>query len=160
MDHQRSTLRGKWKWRVRQNLLNERFKNNIFSLKNLTIRAGSLSIKNGGVTRRVIDSFFNENYGNFENDIALMRLDEPLEFNDAVQPIAIATEEIKPKSEVTISGWGTEYTGGFTPTFLKFNTLKVLSRKECGCPMSSPLCYEGVLCLGHNVNNGACNGDR
>lgn len=134
--------------------------NYFYRLKNLTIRAGSLSIKNGGVTRRVIDSFFNEGYGNFENDIALMRLGEPLEFNDAIQPIAIATEEIEPETNVTISGWGTEFTGGFTPTYLKFNTLKVLSKAECGCPMISPLCFNGVVCLGHTVNNGACNGDR
>lgn len=117
-------------------------------------------MKDGGVTRRVIDSFFNENYGNFENDIALMRLGEPLEFNDGIRSIDIANEEIRQKTEVTISGWGTEYTGGFTPIFLKFNKLKVLSKKECGCPMKSPLCYDGVLCLGHKLNNGACNGDR
>lgn len=118
-------------------------------------------MKEGGITRRIVDSFYNEKYGNFENDIALMRLDEPLEFNEAILPIAIATEETKLNSEVTISGWGTEFTGGTTPTYLKFNKLKVLSKHECGCPMSSPLCYDGLLCLGkYQVNNGACNGDR
>lgn len=117
-------------------------------------------MKSGGVTRKVIKSITHENYENFENDIALMRLDEPLEFNDEIRPIQIETEELPIDTELTISGWGTEYTGGFTPTYLKFNQVNILSGRECGCPMDSPLCYQGTLCLGHNKNNGACNGDR
>lgn len=117
-------------------------------------------MKHGGVTRKVTDSFYHENYGNYRNDIALMRLDEPLDFDESVQPIEIETEELSPETELTISGWGTEYFGGYTPQYLKFNTLKILSGEKCGCPDDSPLCYEGTLCLGHDFNNGACNGDR
>lgn len=117
-------------------------------------------MKSGGVTRQVVKSFFHEKYGNFENDIALMKLDKPLKFNDGIQPIQIETEELNPGVELTISGWGTEYTGGFSPTYLKYNKLRILNGNECGCPMDSPLCYKGTLCLGHNLNNGACNGDR
>lgn len=136
------------------------FSNFFFSLNTLSIRAGSISIKSGGVTRKVIKSFSHENYGNFENDIALMRLDEPLEFNEAIQPIDIETEELESETELTISGWGTEFTGGPTPNFLKYNNLTILNGKRCGCPTKSPLCYQGTLCLGHSFNNGACNGDR
>lgn len=128
-------------------------------MSGLSIRAGSISMKSGGVTRKVVKSFFHEKYGDFKNDIALMRLDKPLQFNDAIQPIQMQNEELRPGIDVTISGWGTEYTGGFTPTYLKYNKLKILNGKECGCPMDSPLCFAGTLCLGHNVNNGACNGD-
>lgn len=117
-------------------------------------------MKSGGITRKVIDSFYHENYGNFENDIALMRLEEPLEFSDSIQAISIEKVELDANTNVTISGWGTEFTGGFTPTFLKFNNLRILSKKECGCPTGDALCYDGTLCLGHSKGNGACNGDR
>jgi secreted trypsin-like serine protease len=42
-------------------------------------------------------------------DIALIRLDRPLEFNDFVQPIALAAQTTRPPQagRVTVFGWGT-----------------------------------------------------
>lgn len=40
------------------------------------------------------------------HDIALIRLQEPIEFNEKVQPIKISSKEVKAGENLKVTGWG------------------------------------------------------
>lgn len=110
-----------------------------------------------GIRRNVVESIPHEGYGNLLNDIALMKLNRPLEFNDAIRPIELLTEEIPDNGEVVISGWGKVSNWGQISNALKFNTLRAINQYDCANQVG--INFEGLVCLGHNQGNGACNGD-
>lgn len=121
----------------------------------LSILAGTNTLSKGGERRQVIKSIYHERYGNFKFDIALMRLDNPLEFNDAIKPIEIFTNQVPVYAEIIISGWGKDSTWGQPTERMKFNTLVAISDEECAA--KTDIAFEGLICLGHSKNNGACN---
>lgn len=122
-----------------------------------TIRAGSTNRLVGGVVRQVIKIIVHENYGDFINDVALLKLDSSLVYSDNIQPIALASSEVPVGSSVVISGWGRLKTGGDSPIKLQWNTLSSISKLKCFTSifMSS----DALICLAHQQDNGACNGD-
>lgn len=65
-------------------------------------------------------------------DIALLKLEKPLAFNEFVQPIALPEPESTPEGEVTLSGWGSISSSGFgTPNTLQKAELPVVDVKTC-----------------------------
>lgn len=70
----------------------------------LKILAGTNKLSNGGITRDVAEQIPHENYGNFMNDIALLKLQEPLTFDDSIKPIELGKEELPTGAQVVISG--------------------------------------------------------
>ncbi|CRL03495.1 CLUMA_CG016525, isoform A, partial [Clunio marinus] len=127
-------------------------------VEQLSILAGSNILGVGGSWRNVVETIIHEDYGNFKNDIALMRLDRPLNFSDSIQSVELLEENIPALSEVTICGWGRTSNIGFISTLLKYNVIEKLDNKNCS--FATPTFnFDGVLCLGHSINNGACNGD-
>uniref|UniRef100_A0A1L8EGG5 Putative serine protease sp24d-like protein n=1 Tax=Haematobia irritans TaxID=7368 RepID=A0A1L8EGG5_HAEIR len=125
--------------------------------KYFTIRAGSTNRLMGGVVKQVVEIIVHEDYGNFINDVALLKLESPLIFSANIQAIPIATEEVPVGSAVGISGWGRLKTGGDIPIKLQHNTLESISKLKCftSILMSS----DALICLAHPSDNGACNGD-
>lgn len=119
---------------------------------NLEVLAGTIDLKSGGVRRRVKKEVKHEKYGSFMNDVALLVLDEPFEFSSSIQRIELQNDELELISNVTIIGWGKTSNWGFPSQMLKYNTVKVDSIVGC-----SGLGYEGIICLGHPFDNGACN---
>ena len=57
----------------------------------------------------------NFSYRGFYNDLALLRLDRPVEFNEYVQPICLPSSSQSTKAFVgevaTVAGWGSTYYG-------------------------------------------------
>ena len=82
-------------------------------------------------------------------------MDEPLEFDESISAIELATKEVPANSKVLISGWGRIYTQGPISNYLKYNTLRALSQSEC--TSRTGINYKGLICLGHSSGNGACN---
>lgn len=41
-----------------------------------------------------------------ENDIALLKLQSPLQFNECVRPVGILNSELPPLETCTVTGWG------------------------------------------------------
>lgn len=75
-----------------------------------TVRAGSASVKTGGQIRtiqRKVQHFDYEVF-TFDYDIGIMKLSEPLVFDERVQPIKFAEKrDPLPAGKIaTISGWG------------------------------------------------------
>ncbi|XP_067635708.1 transmembrane protease serine 9-like [Eurosta solidaginis] len=121
------------------------------------VRVGSVQRAAGGQLLNVKRIIVNKSYGNFLNDIALLELEEPLEFTKNIQPIEIADEEVPSGEDVIISGWGTLTTFGYLPHRLQWNTLKALTTEECEDAIKMGV--DSFICLAHQSGNGACNGD-
>ncbi|KAH8276643.1 hypothetical protein KR044_001091, partial [Drosophila immigrans] len=123
----------------------------------LSIRAGSNDRFAGGVLIQIVEVIVHEDYGNFLNDLAVLRLETPLIFSDNIKPIALPTENTPDDADIIISGWGRLTAGGDLPRYLQWNTLQSISFAKC----DELIGYgkENMLCLLHPANNGACNGD-
>ncbi|XP_033170213.1 serine protease SP24D [Drosophila mauritiana] len=122
-----------------------------------TIRAGSNDRFSGGVLVQVAEVIVHEEYGNFLNDVALLRLETPLILSASIQPIDLPTADTPADVDVVISGWGRIKHQGDLPRYLQYNTLKSITRQQCEELIDFG--FEGELCLLHKVDNGACNGD-
>lgn len=69
---------------------------------------GTNDLKNGGTYYKVEDFLVHDDHNNpmYAYDIALIRVQGTIEFNDRVQPIELSTEEIEDGEAVTLTGWG------------------------------------------------------
>ncbi|XP_017123866.1 serine protease SP24D-like [Drosophila elegans] len=125
--------------------------------EHFTIRAGSNDRFSGGVLHQVAEVIVHEEYGNFLNDVALLRLETPLILSSSIQPIDLPTADTPADVDVVISGWGRIKHMGDLPRYLQYNTLTSISTAKCDELIEFG--FEGELCLLHKVDNGACNGD-
>ncbi|XP_013110302.1 serine protease SP24D [Stomoxys calcitrans] len=124
----------------------------------LSIRAGSLSPIFGGQQVGVANITINPAYDWFHHDIAVLKLSEPLEFNENVQAIALANADPPSGVQVSTSGWGRTSTYGPFATLLKNHTLTSLTRDDCE-KESKRFVPKSVICLMGGDNNGICKGD-
>lgn len=70
---------------------------------------GTNSLSSGGTRYNTNKTFVHENYtrSNYAYDVALLRVQTPIEFNEKVQPIKISSKVIEPGTEnLKITGWG------------------------------------------------------
>ncbi|XP_034476024.1 serine protease SP24D-like [Drosophila innubila] len=131
--------------------------NVVYPASQMSIRAGSNDRFSGGILLNIAEIIAHENYGDFLNDVALLRVETPFIYSNSIRPIALPTQNTPAGVDIIISGWGRLTHGGDLPRFLQWNTLKSLSLEECeehidwGVP--------SALCLIHEADNGACNGD-
>lgn len=80
------------------------------SASNWSVVVGAHHIGNDGESYEVDQVI---NHGDYhstsvENDIALLQTNQPIQFNDAVQPIAMRAQFVEGGAESIISGWGVE----------------------------------------------------
>uniref|UniRef100_A0A182PFL9 Peptidase S1 domain-containing protein n=1 Tax=Anopheles epiroticus TaxID=199890 RepID=A0A182PFL9_9DIPT len=121
----------------------------------IVVVAGTINL-NGGVRRTVARVLPHERYGNFQNDVALLQLQQALPSTAHIRPIALRTSGVPAGSEVIISGWGRMYQGGPVSTMLRYNRATVVTDQQCR--MATGI-SSGLICFTSPVNNGACNGD-
>ncbi|XP_055915313.1 serine protease SP24D-like [Eupeodes corollae] len=122
-----------------------------------SIYAGSTNRVSGGIEVAVANIKVHEKYGNFLNDLAVLTLAKSLSFSKKIAPISLQNREIPHDAQVLISGWGRLSTNGDIPMQLQYNTLNAVSERRCFA--SQGLNDDSILCLAHQKNNGACNGD-
>ncbi|CAL1277043.1 unnamed protein product [Larinioides sclopetarius] len=74
----------------------------------------------------------------YYNDIALLRLERPVDFNEYVMPVCLPSPSlplVKDKDlegkQVTVMGWGDESYGGKTSRVLKEASFPIVPRKSC-----------------------------
>ncbi|XP_073833450.1 serine protease SP24D-like [Musca autumnalis] len=125
-----------------------------FSADYISIRAGSRQHEKGGQVIQAAELKIHPNYDKSHNDIALVKLSRPLEFNNNVQPIALAQHEPPTGVPIIKSGWGLTKKGGSTPKYLQYNTFVARRHADCG-----RVTDESVLCLAHSLGQGICMGD-
>uniref|UniRef100_A0A0K8UDQ6 Serine protease SP24D n=1 Tax=Bactrocera latifrons TaxID=174628 RepID=A0A0K8UDQ6_BACLA len=128
-----------------------------YPAKYFQVRVGSIQRAVGGQLLKLKRILVNKAYGNFLNDLALLELEKPLVFTKNIKAIELAEEEVPSGEDVIISGWGRLYTNGPIPYRMQWNTLKALNTEEC--EEAIEMGYDSLICLAHQANNGACNGD-
>jgi len=105
------------------------------------------------------------NEANYENDIAIIKLDKEINFKDlsgTVTPVCLARKrgDIYEDAEVVVAGWGALSEGGSQATVLMEATLTAISNSACGSDFiyDKSLITDNMLCA---VGEGkdACQGD-
>ncbi|KAH8412213.1 hypothetical protein KR009_000507, partial [Drosophila setifemur] len=75
--------------------------------EDISVRAGSSWSNQGGTLVTVFAMTHHGHYNtNADNDIAVLRLDKPLQFSETIKPIPLAEEAPTIGSVAIISGWG------------------------------------------------------
>lgn len=95
------------------------------------------------------------------NDIALIRLNEPVEFSETIQPILPPTSSFLPvNSELTAIGFGLRNTSDTTlAPILQHATLNVISHRECLRTFPFLFLRQSVICTRGLQSESTCNGD-
>uniref|UniRef100_A0A1I8NLI1 Peptidase S1 domain-containing protein n=1 Tax=Stomoxys calcitrans TaxID=35570 RepID=A0A1I8NLI1_STOCA len=123
----------------------------------LSIRAGSIYVNRGGQEANVSEITVHPSYNENDNDIALMKLAAPLQMNENVRAIELATEEPPVGSFVTTSGWGRLSQDGAQPEILQYFAMLGLPNAECKTWL--PRLSDNTICLVHFNGQGVCRGD-
>ncbi|XP_055385780.1 transmembrane protease serine 9-like [Condylostylus longicornis] len=129
----------------------------LISADSFFIRAGTNILGIDGQVKQAQEVYVHEKYRMNLNDVAVIKLAEPLEYNSKIQEIEMDKEDVPVGAVVTISGWGKTAHGGKRSEVLKTATLKVLSIEQCD--KKSGLGFKQTICLDHPVGTGACQGD-
>uniref|UniRef100_A0A182LXQ3 Peptidase S1 domain-containing protein n=1 Tax=Anopheles culicifacies TaxID=139723 RepID=A0A182LXQ3_9DIPT len=118
-----------------------------------TVHAGSAHLDAGGHRFGVRAVHPHEDYGSFQNDIAVLEMKEPFHFDKYIQPIELIDEEVPLGSEVVISGYGRQGSNQPTSAALLYTSMFVVEDENC--LSVSP----GLICIDKEGSYGACNGD-
>lgn len=126
----------------------------------IEIRVGTNKWWYGGAAHRVDEIIAHEHYDQlaFANDIALIHVQTPIEFNERVQPIKYSAETVPIDSLLYTTGWGRLQLGGKFPDKLQILSTRSISNKECQERVGEPI-HEGHLCTFQSAFQGICHGD-
>jgi len=129
------------------------------------IVAGGIDIylPEGVEQHRSITKFSHPEYDSstINNDVCLLKVDEPFEFNDEVKPIAFDTNlEWAADSSFMVSGWGTKSSGGLIAEKLRKVTVPHVTTEVCSSDYASSgyTITEGMICAGE-AGKDSCQGD-
>lgn len=102
-------------------------------------------------------AIMHESYGNFGNDIALIKLADQLTWRAEVQPIKIWREPTAVGTQHILSGFGRTINGGPVAEKLKWTYSNLISRTNC--VLGTGITSAGTCCYFAERNTGVCNGD-
>ncbi|TMW39238.1 hypothetical protein DOY81_015682, partial [Sarcophaga bullata] len=99
----------------------------------LTIITGSSIRSKGGQLHKVKKSIMHENYDSLtsDNDIGLIQLEEPIQFDELQQPIEIYNKEPKADDSLYITGFGKQGERRKPSKQLKAAVIPVIDQAEC-----------------------------
>jgi len=117
--------------------------------------------------RKVADMWKHEGYDSsiITNDVSVLKLDEPLEFNEYVQPLPLAPKGDDPAGGTICinSGWGSISHSSVAqmPNKLQYVEMPIVSRPDCQEDYSGVNGVdEGMICAGIDEGGiSACSGD-
>lgn len=97
----------------------------------------------------------------YHNDIALIRLNKPIVYNNRTQPIKLATSNtLKEGDKLTLSGWGSVKVWGRTPDLLHTVQLTYMEHDKCLAEVkNSAWLGDGHICTDTSSGKGSCHGD-
>ncbi|XP_041779186.1 brachyurin-like [Anopheles merus] len=136
-------------------------------ISQFTVRAGSIQNNSGGTVRtsNLIIIHPNYNPSNLNNDIGLIRLNEPMPLGGNIQVVALPEANLSEtflNREATVSGFGrtSDASGAISPN-LNFVHLNIISNIQCMGTYGSATIIDSTVCaVGRDApNQGTCNGD-
>lgn len=125
-------------------------------------------VEDGQMMRGVKEVIIHPQYSNrnYDNDLALLRLDKPVAYTRYILPICLPTEDLKIIGKRGyVTGWGRIYDGGPEPSFLNEVDVPILSNSECNSLFKLAALDEHVdeeiwVCAGYREGGkDACDGD-
>jgi len=95
----------------------------------------------------------------FVNDVGLVRLSKPMEFNDKVQPIQLPNEDFrKVNYPAVVTGWGKVSISGAIADNLQEIVLNVINQDDCA-KWTNHTIGKSHICTLTKEGEGTCNGD-
>lgn len=95
-----------------------------------------------------------------ESDIALVKLQTPVEFSDVIKPIAFACSSISNDKDVIAIGNGITKDSDLTmPPILQYTQLKTMSRLSCLKSFPFLIFRGSVVCVKGEERRSVCSGD-
>jgi len=111
--------------------------------------------------RAVVEVVFHPDYDSFwiSNDIAMMRLESPIVYNENTQPAIIPVRGFVPVAPTaTVVGWGRLNSGGALPNILQKAVVPLVSDAVCRASYGEDDIHDSMMCAGES-NKDACQGD-
>jgi len=129
------------------------------SAKDFEIRAGSSKQSEGGTLIKVDKIISHEKYNVpiYANDIAVLRLAEPLTFGERINSIPLAKNSPKKCDMATVTGWGRTGLSNVPSSDLQTTTLKILGKYRCRLAFFF-IPNEDMFCA-ISRRSGVCTGD-
>ncbi|KAI4499081.1 hypothetical protein M0802_005947 [Mischocyttarus mexicanus] len=134
-------------------------------VKDLTVGLGihDVSDQDDGYVVAIRKTILHENFTSKAiydtNDIALIKLQEPVEYEDHVQPICLPDKDVDYSGKTAkVTGWGTFSVNGITSKYLRETNLTVLSLNSCKNTSIGNYLSNSVMCAYKDYTD-ACQGD-
>jgi len=131
------------------------------------ILAGAHNVREPSEPNRVEITSFNGwthpqwSPNDLSNDIALIELPSPIEFNDYIKPSCLPKDGdvVNPGDLITCIGWGkpSDTSGGISPVLRMVQDLPSISNDDCNDIYG--IVGPGVFCIDTTGGKGTCNGD-
>ncbi|XP_066595046.1 chymotrypsin-1-like [Prorops nasuta] len=126
----------------------------------LTAHVGVRRIEEAGAQYRVVSFIRHPKFEafNYVNDVAVLRVEHDIVFNDKVQPVQLVSE--KPKNEVynvVLAGWGRTLDDGRNYNHMKVMDYVTTTEKEC--KTIYPEENSTHICTSKQRRHGPCFGD-
>jgi secreted trypsin-like serine protease len=120
--------------------------------------------KNKPETRFVVRAITGDfSFLNFDNDIALLRLNDRVPLSDSIRPVCLPTvkENDYVGTKAIASGWGTVHEDGKPTCLLQEVEVPVMSLQDCrNTSYSSKMISDNMLCAGYpDGKKDSCQGD-
>ncbi|KAJ3652942.1 hypothetical protein Zmor_018865 [Zophobas morio] len=95
------------------------------------------------------------------NDIGLIRLKEPVQFNEYTKPVALAIKDPPVGTNVTVSGWGvTKDSDLYTSDILYYTNVETITNEACTRIYGSNYIVDQVICANPgDPHTSPCQGD-
>ncbi|CAG7832226.1 unnamed protein product [Allacma fusca] len=94
----------------------------------------------------------------YKNDIALMKMDTPLKFNDYVKAAVLSNFTDPDQAAFICAGWGTQYSGGTISSKLRQVELGFFSDTDCRNAYGPTAIADSMICAG-SPGKDSCQGD-
>lgn len=100
----------------------------------------------------------------FDQDIAVLKLDKALTYNDKVRPLCLNTKTLNVNQRCVVTGFGRTVERGFNSVYLRQATVPIVSRKVCAKAYNSSISRrkvtDNMICAGFAKGGiDACGGD-
>lgn len=130
--------------------------------RQIVIYMGSSDRRRGGQWRIASNIIYHEEYDEKEifNDVALIRVRQPFEYSDKIQPITLSSSDPAPGTTALASGWGDLVDGDTRPSprHLQGVHLQTISLADCRKPYGNSAIQDSNLCA-YTQDKDTCQGD-
>ncbi|XP_055593562.1 brachyurin-like [Uranotaenia lowii] len=133
-----------------------------------SIQLGTVELQSAGTVHLTTNSYVKHpsyNPSNYNNDVAVIKLNSKITFNSNIQPITLpvaGTTNTFENNVATVSGFGrTKDTDTTFSNYLYYVNLTVMSNSACEALFGSSAIISSTLCTaaGSNPVTGTCGGD-